>query len=151
VKGSATSGDLVERRFAWSRLNQLWVSDITEHPTRQGKVLCCCVMDTCRRETIGLSVDTVQDSQSVVNARDMAISLPTVRSRGIVHADHGVQFTSWVFSEKGRPAGVIPSFASIGDAFEYSMLEFSWSSIENEIPNRKPGITRIKLSNAIFE
>jgi transposase InsO family protein len=98
-----------------------------------------------------LSIDTVQDSQSVVNTLDMAISLPTVRSGGIVHADHGVQFTSWIFSEKGRPAGVIPSLGSIGDAFDYSMMEFFWSSIENELPNREPGITRIELSNAIFE
>ena len=36
--GVPTSDDLVERRFARSRLNELWVSDITEHPTRVGKV-----------------------------------------------------------------------------------------------------------------
>lgn len=38
VKGLPTSDDLVERRFACSRLNEPWVSDITEHATREGKV-----------------------------------------------------------------------------------------------------------------
>ena len=89
--GVPTSDDLVERRFARSRLNELWVSDITEHPTRQGKVYCCCVMDTCSRRIVGWSIDTVQDSQLAINALGMAISQRSVRTGGIVHADHGVQ------------------------------------------------------------
>jgi len=89
--GIPTSDDLVERRFARSRLNELWVSDITEHPTREGKVYCCCVIDTCSRRIVGWSIDTVQDFQLVINALDMAINQRTVRTGGIVHADHGVQ------------------------------------------------------------
>jgi transposase-like protein len=29
--------------------NQLWVTDITEHPTREGKLYCCVVLDTTLR------------------------------------------------------------------------------------------------------
>ena len=118
VKGIPTSDDLVERRFARSRLNELWVSDITEHPTREGKVYCCCVMDTCSRRIVGWSIDTVQDAQLVINALDMAISQRQTRKGGIVHADHGVQFTSWAFTDKVRTAGLMPSFGSVGDAFD---------------------------------
>ena len=28
-----------------TRPNRLWLTDITEHPTREGKVYCCCVLD----------------------------------------------------------------------------------------------------------
>jgi putative transposase len=35
--------DLVDRDFARTGPNQLWVTDITEHPTRQGKVYCAVV------------------------------------------------------------------------------------------------------------
>ena len=151
VTGIPTGDDLVERRFARSRLNELWVSDITEHPTREGKVFCCCVMDTCSRKIIGWSIDTVQDSQLVINALDMAISQRTVHLRGIVHADHGVQFMSWAFTEKVRAAGLIPSLGSVGEAFDNAMMESVWSSMQNELLNRKRWITRIELSNAIFE
>jgi putative transposase len=34
----ATTADLVERRFDRPAPDQLWVTDITEHPTREGKV-----------------------------------------------------------------------------------------------------------------
>lgn len=43
--GIPTSDDLGERRFARSRLNELWVSDIQELPTREEKAYCLCVMD----------------------------------------------------------------------------------------------------------
>jgi transposase InsO family protein len=36
--GLATAADLVDRVFVRERPNQLWVTDITEHPTREGKV-----------------------------------------------------------------------------------------------------------------
>ena len=38
VKGTPTSDDLVERKFARSALDELWVTDITEHKTREGQV-----------------------------------------------------------------------------------------------------------------
>ncbi len=46
LKGVATADDLVHRKFHRLSPNELWVNDITEHPTREGKVYCCAVMDT---------------------------------------------------------------------------------------------------------
>ena len=42
----ATADDLVHRKFHRLSPNELWVTDITEHPTREGRVFCCAVMDT---------------------------------------------------------------------------------------------------------
>ncbi|MER7928684.1 IS3 family transposase [Streptomyces sp. NPDC096057] len=38
--------DLVERNFTRHARDQLWVTDITEHPTFEGKVYCAVVLDT---------------------------------------------------------------------------------------------------------
>ena len=35
--GAPTAEDLVDRQFRRSRPNQLWLTDITEHPTREGR------------------------------------------------------------------------------------------------------------------
>jgi putative transposase len=45
----ATTADLVERRFDRPAPDQLWVTDITEHPTREGKVYCCVWCWMCSR------------------------------------------------------------------------------------------------------
>lgn len=41
----ATSLDLVRRDFRRDAPDELWMTDITEHPTREGKIYCCVVLD----------------------------------------------------------------------------------------------------------
>jgi putative transposase len=151
IKGTPSADDLVARKFARLELDELWVTDITEHRTREGKVYCCAVMDTCSRRIIGWSIDSVQDAQLVVNALDMALKRRRVKRGSIVHADHGVQFTSWAFTDKVRRAGLMPSFGSVGDAFDNAMMESFWSTMQIELLDRRRWRTRLELSNAIFE
>ena len=55
-----TSLDLVRRNFHRPAPNQLWLTDITEHPTREGKVYCCAVLDVFSRRVVGWSIDSTQ-------------------------------------------------------------------------------------------
>ena len=151
LKGVATADDLVNRKFHRLALNELWVTDITEHPTREGKIYCAAVLDACSRKIIGWAIDSTQDSTLVVNALDMAIRARQPGPGGIVHADHGVQFTSWVFTQKIRSAGLLPSFGTVGDGLDNAMMESFWSTMQIELLNRKKWKTRIELANAIFE
>ena len=45
----------------------------------------------------------------------------------------------------------MPSFGSIGDAYDNAMMESFWSTMQIELLNRKKWKTRIELANAIFE
>ena len=71
----------------------------------------------------------------------------------IIHADHGAQgqFTPWVFTQKIRSAGLLPSLGTVGDGLDNAMMESFWSSMQIELLNRKKWRTRIELANAIFE
>ena len=151
VKGAPTSDDVVQRTFDRSSLDELWVTDITEHRTREGKVFCCCVLDTCSRRNVGWSIDSCQDTTLVVNALDMAKKQRRTKRGSIVHADHGVHFTSWSFTERIRDAGLMSSFGSVGAAFDNAMMESFWSSMQNELLDRKKWRTRLELTNAIFD
>ncbi len=151
LRGIATADDLVNRKFHRLRPNELWMTDITEHPTREGRVYCAAVMDAYSRRIVGWSIDSRQDSTLVVNALDMAIRNRRPEPGGIVHADHGVQFTSWAFSNKIRSAGLMPSFGSVGDGLDNAMMESFWSSMQIELLNRQRWKTRLELANAIFD
>lgn len=137
--------------FIASTPNELWMTDITEHPTREGKLYCAAVMDAYSRRIVGWSIDSRQDSTLVVNALDMAIRNRRPEPGGIVHADHGVQFTSWAFGNKIRSAGLMPSFGSVGDGLDNAMMESFWSSMQIELLNRQRWKTRVELANAIFD
>jgi transposase InsO family protein len=45
----------------------------------------------------------------------------------------------------------MPSFGSVGDAFDDAMMESFWSSMQNELLNRKKWNTRLELTNAMFD
>jgi putative transposase len=91
LRGVASAEDLVNRKFHRVRANELWVTDISEHPTREGKLFCAAVMDAFSRRIVGWSIDSRQDSTLVINSLDMAIRNRRPELGGIVHADHGVQ------------------------------------------------------------
>lgn len=55
-----TSLDLVRREFRRDAPNQPWMTDISEHPTREGKVYCCVVLAAFSRLVVGWSVESTQ-------------------------------------------------------------------------------------------
>ncbi len=62
-----TAGDLVSRQFTRPAPDQLWVTDITEHPTREGKVYCAVMLDACTRRVVGSSIDSTQTAALVTS------------------------------------------------------------------------------------
>ena len=45
----------------------------------------------------------------------------------------------------------MPSFGTIGDCYDNSMMESFWSSLQIEPRNRKKWRTRVEVANAIFD
>lgn len=58
IPNTPTASDLVDRDFARVEPDRLWVTDITEHPTREGKVYCAVVLDAFSRRVVGWSIDS---------------------------------------------------------------------------------------------
>ena len=146
-----TSSDLVERRFRRHEPDRLWVTDITEHPTREGKVYCAVVLDVYSRRVVGWSIDSSQTAGLVTNALGMAVQNRTPSPGTVIHSDHGTQYTSWAFTQRARESGLIPSMGSIGDCFDNAVIESFWGRVQTELLNRQRWKTRIELANAIFE
>ncbi len=89
--GAVSSLDLVRRRFRRDGPDQLWMTDITEHPTREGKLYCCVVLDAFSRLVVGWSIDATQTTVLVTNALGMATSRRARKDGLVIHSDRGVQ------------------------------------------------------------
>jgi putative transposase len=147
-----TALDLVDRDFARPAPNQLWVTDITEHPTREGKVYCAVLLDVHSRRVVGWSIDSSQTAALATNALGMAISNRSPLPSGtVIHSDHGVQYTSWAFTRRAKESGLVPSMGSIGDCYDNAVIESFWGRVQTELLNRRRWRTRIELANALFE
>ncbi len=71
--------------FTLESPNRLWVTDITEHRTYEGKVFCAVVLDTFSRRVVGWSIDSSQTAALVTNALGMAIAHRDPQADGIIH------------------------------------------------------------------
>ena len=95
LKNAPTCEDLVRRHFSATRPNELWLTDITEHPTAEGKLYCCVVLDLYSRKVVGWAIDRRCEATLVNDALAKAGSSRPTSPGAIVHSDHGAQFTSW--------------------------------------------------------
>lgn len=73
----ATYEDRVNRDFQAVETNSLWLTDITEHPTREGKIYCCAVLDLFSRKIMGWSIDRRCEATLVNDVLSMAASSRT--------------------------------------------------------------------------
>ena len=109
---AAPSWDLVNRNFTVTAPNRLWVTDITEHPTREGVLYCAAVMDAYSRLIVGWSIAEHMRTELVTDALGMAIirRQPDKQSgdeQAILHSDHGSPYTSWAFGQRLRAADLL--------------------------------------------
>ena len=91
---AVASSDLVNRRFTVDAPNRLWITDITEHPTAEGRLYCAAVMDAYSRLIIGWSLAGHMRTELVTDALGMAVlrRQPDKQSGDnatILHSDHG--------------------------------------------------------------
>jgi putative transposase len=148
---AATQEDLVQRSFVALRPNALWLTDITEHPTREGKVYCCVVLDLFSRKVVGWAIDRRCESTLVNDALTMAGGSRVTSPWPVIHSDHGSQFTSWAFTENVRRYGLLGSMGTVGDCYDNAPMESFWGSMQIELLNRQRWITIVELSSAMAD
>lgn len=150
AKQTAPAPDLVERNFAASGPDQLWVADITYVPTAAGFLYLSVVMDAWSRRIVGWSMATDLRSELVLGALDMALGQR--RPRGVIHhSDQGCQYTSLAFGLRCKEAGVRPSMGSVGDCYDNAMCESFFATLECELLGRTRFRTHVEARSAIFE
>jgi putative transposase len=148
----AVHDDLVGRRFVANAPDRLWLTDITEHPTREGKVYCAAVLDVYSRRIVGWSIADHLRSELVVDALEMARwRRRPPAGQTVLHSDRGSQYTSWAFGHRLRAAGVLGSMGRVGSALDNAMMESFFGTLQRELLDRKRWTSRSELASAIFE
>lgn len=151
LKNAPTCEDLVERCFVADAPCKLWLTDITEHPTGEGKLYCCAVLDMCSRKVVGWALERRCEAVLVNDALAMASGSRPVSTSTVIHSDHGSQFTSWAFTENVRRLGLVSSMGTVGDCYDNAPMESFWGTMQIELLNRQRWRTHIELALAIAD
>lgn len=129
----AVHDDLVKRVFTADCPDRLWATDVTEHPTRTGKVYCCAVIDAYSRMVVGWSIADHIRAELVVDALQMATWRRRPRPGTVVHSDRGSVYTSWAFGHRLRAAGLLGSMGRVASSVDNTMVESFWSTMQREL------------------
>ncbi len=94
--GTPAHDDLVRRDFTAAGPNQLWLTDLTEHRTSEGKLYLCAIKDVWSNRIVGYSISERMESKIAVDAVNNAVARRAVEGLDVagcrLHSDRGSQF-----------------------------------------------------------
>lgn len=143
-QGPPVHDDLVQRRFTADGPNRLWLTDITEHWTSEGKLYLCAIKDVFSNRIVGYSIDDRMTADLAVNALAMAVQ----RRRPVatmVHSDRGSQFRSRRFVLALSRAGLVGSMGRVGAAGDNAAMESFFALLQKNVLDQQSWATRQQL------
>ena len=147
--GPAVHDDLVQRQFSAAEPDQVWLTDITEHATSQGKIYCCAIKDVFSNRIVGYALDERMTAQLAVSALRAAIVRRQPGGVVVVHSDRGSQFRARSFRAVLTAAGLKGSMGRVASAGDNAAMESFFSLLQKNVLNRRRWASRDELHNAI--
>ena len=115
------SPNLINRDFRSARPNDLWLSDITYIPTREGWLYLAAVLDAYSRALVGWAMSRTLDTNLAMDALNMAIT-----HRGplaTLHSDQGSTYATGSYREIVNRHGIRQSMSRKGDCWDNAPME----------------------------
>lgn len=146
--GPPVHDDLVQRDFTAPGPNQLWLTDISEHRTDQGKLYICAVKDVWSNRIVGYSIDDRMTAELACAALRNAIGLRSPTAT-IVHSDRGSQFRSRKFVHLLSHNGLRGSMGRVAACADNSAMESWFALLQHNVLGRKRWATKEELRLAM--
>ena len=147
--GPPAHDDLVRRVFAADAPNQLWLTDITEHWTDEGKLYLCAIKDVFSNRIVGYSIDSRMKASLAVAALDNAVARRGDVAGCILHSDRGSQFRSRKQLRALTRHDMVGSMGQVGSAGDNAAMESFFALLQKNVLNRQRWSTRAELRLAI--
>jgi len=147
--GPPVHDDLVGRDFTADSPNRLWLADITEHRTGEGKLYLCAIKDVFSNRIVGYSIDSRMKSRLATQALSSAVARRGDVAGCVVHSDRGSQFRSRKFVRALGRNNMIGSMGRVGAAGDNAAMESFFSLLQKNVLDRRRWDTREQLRIAI--
>jgi transposase InsO family protein len=147
--GPAVHDDLVARQFTAEGPDRIWLTDITEHPTAEGKLYLCAIKDVYSNRIVGYSMGSRMTAGLAVSALRNAIMLRSPAGTVVVHSDRGSQFRSAAYVRTLRSNGLTGSMGRVGACGDNAAMESFFALLQKNVLDRQRWHTRDQLRLAI--
>ncbi len=151
--GPPVHDDLVQRNFRAEAPNRVWVADISEHRTAEGKLYICAVKDLYSNRIVGYSIDSRMKSGLAVRALNNAVGRRGEVAGCILHTDRRPieygQFRSRKFVRALARHGMAGSMGRVGAAGDNAAMESFFALLQRNVLDRRSWRSREELRIAI--
>ena len=146
--GPAVHDDLVRRNFTAPAPDRVWLTDLTEHPTSEGKLYICCIKDVYSRRIVGYATSDRMTASLAVSALRQAVARRQPKGIVVVHSDRGGQFRARSFVAVLKASGLVGSMGRVASAGDNAAMESFHSLLQKNVLDRHRWATRDDLTYA---
>jgi putative transposase len=147
----AVAPNLLDRQFAVSAPDHVWVSDITYIATWDGWLYLATVMDLGTRQIVGWSLGTTLERSLVINALTDALQRRRPAPGLIHHSDRGSQYASRDYQQLLTDHGLIASMSRKGNCWDNAPMESFFHSLKTELVYGAVFRTHAQARREVFE
>ena len=124
--------NLLARDFTAEAPNQVWVTDVTELPTRFCAVFLAVILDLYSRRVVGWALSGSNNTTLACSALDRALQARNASPGLLHHSDRGSPYGSKDYVAALKAAGIERSMSRTGDCWDNAVSESFFSTLEYE-------------------
>jgi putative transposase len=143
--------NLLNKVFAVTAPNRVWVSDITYVWTWEGWMYLAVIIDLYARKVVGWSMSTRINKELVVSAINQAIDRRQPCTGLIFHSDRGSQYASKDVRQILEKHHMRQSMSSKADCYDNAVAESFFATLKTELVYPHFFATRLEARSKIFE
>ena len=143
--------DRLQRNFHASGPNQVWVADVTNVWTHQGKLQVAAVMDLYARRIVGWASSRSANDTLTIAALQNAIAARKPKPGLVHHSDRGAAYTAGRYQTLLNKHGIVPSLSRPANCLDNAAMESFFSSLKNEKTHHEKYMTRADARQAVYD
>lgn len=148
--GRPVSANVLAQQFEASRVNEVWLADITYVWTHEGWLYLAAVEDMYTRKIVGWSTSNRLTAELAIQALEMAIGRQVPDAGLLAHSDRGVQYASEAYQELLKDRGIRCSMSRKGNCWDNAPMESFFATLKKELIYLEEYQTRAEARESLF-
>jgi putative transposase len=142
--------NILNREFAQSSPNRVWVSDITYLPVNGKWLYLAVFIDLFSRKVVGWDLSPSLKAESAMKAFGNAVSQRNPPQGLVVHSDRGIQYACKDFRQRLGAYGCIQSMSRKGNCWDNAVAESFFAGLKKRLIYHRKYETMEELRKDIF-
>ncbi|KAA2211180.1 IS3 family transposase, partial [Teichococcus oryzae] len=142
--------NLLDRQFAVTRPNTVWLADMTYLPTGEGWLYLAAVLDLATRKIVGWSMRQHMRAELPCAALTMAIQRQQPPPGVLQHSDRGSQYAADDYRKLLSAAGMRQSMSRRGNCLDNAPMESFFHTLKVELVQQRRWATRDEARRDVF-